>query len=54
MYQPFFEIEVSEPPPKKKYNKFIINSITIGVFLFILILVSNFQAFFELNLLNHS
>jgi len=36
MYQPFFEIE-SPPPPKKKYNKFIINSIIIGIFLVILI-----------------
>ena len=40
MYEPFFEIEVLPTPkqPKKKYNKFIINSFFIGIFFSVLIL----------------
>ena len=41
MYQPFFEIENPQPPRKKENlyeKKYIINTITIGIFLLILIL----------------
>ena len=41
MYQPFFEIENPQPPRKKESlyeKKYIINTITIGIFLLILIL----------------
>ena len=39
MYQPFFEIEIPQQiSQKENYNKFIINSISIGAFLLLLII----------------